>query len=198
MNDGAMQPGEHSTILVALGANLTDERGRTPLQTCQWAAARLDGLCGLHLRAVSRWYRTAPVPASGQPDFVNGVVLLSGAVEPRELLHALHGLEAEAGRTRGVVNAARVLDLDLIAVDGMQVSAPDLVLPHPRMAVRAFVLAPVCDVAPGWRHPDSGQTAAEMLAHISMAGVQPLFTMVACVKWRTLQTGLAGFDAWRA
>lgn len=163
-----------STILVAIGANLPDDAGRTALQTCEWAVAQLDGLCGCRLHGVSRWFRTAPVPASDQPDFVNGVAHLSGAVDPQALLHALHGVEAAAGRTRSTVNAARVLDLDLIAMDGLQVIAPDLVLPHPRATSRAFVLAPLCDVAPGWRDPDSGRTARQLLAHLGMEGVQPL------------------------
>ena len=162
-----------STILIGLGANLPDGTGRTPLETCRWAAARLDGLCGCRLRGLSRWYGTAPVPASDQPWFVNGVAHLAGDVDPHRLLLALHALEAEAGRVRGTVNAARVLDLDLIGMDAVVLSGP-VVLPHPRAADRAFVLAPVCDVAPGWSHPGLRRSARELLAALPDGGVQYL------------------------
>jgi 2-amino-4-hydroxy-6-hydroxymethyldihydropteridine diphosphokinase len=111
---------------------------------------------------MSALYRTAPVPASDQPDFINAVVHLVADVEPVPFLRQLHHIEAEAGRVRGEPNAARVLDLDLLAVDQIVVPGPGLILPHPRMAERAFVLHPLCDVAPDWRHPQLGLTAAEL------------------------------------
>ncbi len=104
-------------ILVAIGANLPGPRGEPPLATCEWAVDRLGRLPGLRLAAVSRWYETAPEPPSDQPNYVNGAVRLEGAAEPEALLAALHGIEAEAGRVRTVRNAARPLDLDLIAMD---------------------------------------------------------------------------------
>ena len=107
----------------------------------------------MSIAATSRWFRSAAEPPSGQPDFVNGVVRLVGEADPFALLAALHALEAKAGRVRTVVNAARTLDLDLLAMDSLVVGEARLTLPHPRMAQRAFVLAPLCDVAPGWRHP---------------------------------------------
>ena len=113
--------------------------------------------------AQSEWYRSAPVPPSGQPDYVNGAVRLEGDVDPHAMLQLLHAIEAEAGRERGAVNAARTLDLDLIAIDGLVID-DGLVLPHPRLAERAFVLAPLCDVAPEWVHPVLGKTAAALLA----------------------------------
>lgn len=150
------------TILVAIGANLPGLDGRTPLASCEWAVAQLAGLPGLHLRAVSRWYETAPVPAADQPPFVNGVALLSGAADPHELLDVLHGIEAAADRVRTVPNAARTLDLDLIGMDAL-VCDGRLSLPHPRAMERAFVLVPLCDVAPGWVHPVLRHPAAELL-----------------------------------
>ena len=149
-------------ILVGIGANLPDAAGRAAIETCRWAVGRLDALPGLRVRGLSRWYRTAPVPASDQPDYVNGVAHLVGVAEPGALLGALHTIEAKAGRVRGVVNGARVLDLDLLAVGDM-VMAGGLMLPHPRMTKRAFVLRPLLDVAPGWRHPVSGLSAADLL-----------------------------------
>jgi 2-amino-4-hydroxy-6-hydroxymethyldihydropteridine diphosphokinase len=144
------------------------------MQTCTWAVRRLEEVPGLRLEAASRWYRTAPVPASSQPDYVNGVVRMSGRVEPEALLGVLHEIEAEAGRVRGEPNAARVLDLDLLAVDGMVRAGPGLILPHPRLAERAFVLCPLCDVAPEWRHPVLGRSALELCRAAGGGGVAVL------------------------
>ncbi len=108
---------------------------------------------GLRLVAVSPWYRTAPVPPSGQPDYVNGIVRLAGTADPAELLARLQAIEASAGRVRGAANAARVLDLDIVELNGLLREAPDPVLPHPRTHLRGFVLRPLHDVAPDWRHP---------------------------------------------
>ena len=149
-------------ILVAIGANLPSA-GRTPLETCEWAVERLALLPGLCLRGVSRWFATRPVPESDQPSFINGVALLAGAAEPHRLLQDLHGIEHAAGRTRTIPNAARTLDLDLLAFDELAISTPDLVLPHPRLQQRAFVLAPLQDVLPGWRHPLLGLSVEELL-----------------------------------
>lgn len=163
----------HRIVLVAVGANLPGPGGRTPLETCRWAVRRVAALPGLELAGVSRWYRSAPMPPSGQPDYVNGVVRLAGTPEAAALLASLHGIEAEAGRVRGAANAARTLDLDLLAVGRRSVSTERLVLPHPRLGERAFVLAPLCDVAPGWAHPD-GRTATAMLAAVDKAGLSLL------------------------
>ena len=162
-------------ILVAIGANLRDAQGRPPLETCRWAAAQLARLPGLRLAALSRWYATAPVPASDQPDYVNGVARLAGATAPHAMLAALHGIEARAGRVRGAPNAARTLDLDLLAMDGLVVAEAGLRLPHPRMQDRAFVLAPLRDVAPEWRHPVLGRSAGQMLAATDSAAIHALF-----------------------
>ena len=105
-------------ILVAIGANLPDRAGALPLATCRAGVEALRALPGLRLASVSPWYRTAPVPASEQPEFCNGVARLEGACDPEWLLHRLHAIEARAGRVRSVANAARVLDLDLIECNG--------------------------------------------------------------------------------
>lgn len=148
-------------ILIGIGGNLAGPNGRTPLQSCRAAAMRLDTLPGLRLRALSRWFQTNPIPPSCQPTYVNAVALLSvdaAATEPDPavLLRWLQSVEAEAGRARGEPNAARTLDLDLIAMgEGGQMirNKPDPILPHPRAHERAFVLVPLLDVAPGWSHP---------------------------------------------
>ncbi len=154
-------------ILVALGANLPDATGRPPLETLRWAASRLDALPAMRLVAVSRWIRTAPEPPlPGAPDFLNGVARLDGRADPALLLAALHGIEAEAGRVRPYPNAPRCLDLDLIGMGDLVRDAPDPVLPHPRAHLRRFVLQPLAEVAPGWRHPVLGETAAALLARL--------------------------------
>ena len=151
-------------ILVAIGANLLGPRGQAPLLACRAAAEALRSLPGLRMAGLSRWYRSAPVPPSGQPDYINGVARLEGAADPAWLLARLHGIEQMAGRVRGVRNAARTLDLDLIDLNAVVRAAPDPVLPHPRAHERAFVLYPLADVAPGWVHPVLGRNVAELIA----------------------------------
>ncbi len=164
-------------ILISIGANLPAADGSSPLTTCRAAAAALDALPGLFLVGLSRWFRTAPVPPSGQPDYINGVTRLRGTVEPGALLAHLQAIEAQAGRQRGERNAARTLDLDILAMGpqgGLCRAAPDPVLPHPRAHLRGFVLAPLLDVAPDWVHPVLGRRAADLLAELPPHGVHPL------------------------
>jgi 2-amino-4-hydroxy-6-hydroxymethyldihydropteridine diphosphokinase len=143
---------------------------------------QLDSSPTVSLRGLSRWYKTEPVPRSGQPFYINAVAHLAAAAgqaepEPADLLLWLLAIEARAGRVRGERNAARALDLDIIAMgaSGETVrTAPDPVLPHPRMHLRGFVLMPVCDVAPEWVHPVFRQSARELLAALPPQSVVPL------------------------
>lgn len=167
-------------LLIGLGANLPGPAGGSALLTLRAAAVALDRLPGLRLAALSRWFATAPVPAMpGVPDYVNGVALLlprPGAAPPgpAALLAALQAVEMAFGRVRPFPNAPRTLDLDILSIGDLVRTAPDPVLPHPRLHQRAFVLAPLCDVAPGWVHPGLGRSAAALLAAVGMAGVRPL------------------------
>jgi 2-amino-4-hydroxy-6-hydroxymethyldihydropteridine diphosphokinase len=161
-------------ILIALGANLPGPHGVPPLEMCKRAAGALGQLPGLRLAALSQWYRSAPVPPSGQPDYINGVARLDGRADPERLLARLQEIEAAAGRVRGERNAARPLDLDLVAMNGLVRAAPDPVVPHPRAHERAFVLLPLRDVAPGWRHPVLGKTVEDLIAALPPQDIRPL------------------------
>jgi len=152
-------------ILIAVGANLPAADGATPLVTCRAAVEALRGLPGLRVVGVSSCYRTAPVPASDQPDYVNCVVRLAGHAEPASLLARLQAIEQAAGRTRGAANAARTLDLDIIAMDDLVRDAPDPILPHPRAHLRRFVLCPLAEIAPDWVHPRLGTPLFVLLAN---------------------------------
>lgn len=160
-------------ILVAIGANLPMADGGTPLESCEAAAAALRAIPGLGFVALSPWYRTSPIPRADQPDYCNGMIRLEGEIEPAQLLARLQQIEQEAGRVRGVPNAARVLDLDIIDLNGIIRAVPDPVLPHPRAHLRAFVLRPLLDVAPGWRHPVLRQSVATLLAELPPQAIQP-------------------------
>lgn len=157
-------------ILVALGSNLPGSAG-SPRQMVEAALAAMSAR-GLSVVDRSPWYHSAPVPRSDQPWFVNGVARVEPqtpalAADPAAVLAHLHAIEAAFGRRRdGTRNAARGLDLDLLDVDGM-VRLSDPVLPHPRLAERAFVLRPLADLMPRWRHPISGLGVADLLAGLS-------------------------------
>lgn len=169
-------------ILIGIGANLPGPDGAAPLATARWAAARLDALPGLRLRGLSRWYLTEPVPPSGEPPYVNAVALLgiepaTAVPDPADLLVSLQAIEARAGRRRGERNAARTLDLDIIAMGeagGMVRTTPDPVLPHPRAHQRAFVLVPLLEVASGWVHPVLRRSARDLVAELPLRGIREI------------------------
>lgn len=157
-------------ILIAFGANLPSPRFGPPRETIEAALEALEAR-GVSVLARSRWYSTAPVPPSGQPRYVNLVAWVSSDLTPGGLMAVLHEVEAEFGRVRAERNAARVLDIDLLDHDGT-VETDWPVLPHPRMSERAFVLVPLRDVAPDWRHPVSGDAVDDLIAAApDLAGV---------------------------
>jgi 2-amino-4-hydroxy-6-hydroxymethyldihydropteridine diphosphokinase len=122
---------------------------------------------GIGIKAVSPFYETAPVPLSDQPWFVNAVVRIETALPPEALLAQLQAVETALGRRRAERNAARIIDLDLLVYgDKCHPDGSALNLPHPRMHERAFVLLPLRDLAPNWRHPESGKGINELIANL--------------------------------
>lgn len=149
-------------IFVALGANLPSIYGE-PHETLA-AAMEALGKAGIHVAARSSVWLTAPVPVSDQPWYHNAVVRVETDLSPYALLERLQGIENEFGRVRSIRNAPRVIDLDLIAYNDSILDRPELIVPHPRMHLRAFVLLPLRELAPGWGHPVTGAALADLIA----------------------------------
>jgi len=168
--------------LVAVGSNVSSASG-PPEATVAEAVAELARRAGQTLR-VSRFFRNPAFPAGSGPDFVNAALALDWTGSAEDLLDILHRIEADFGRTRRQRWAARVLDLDLLALgdtvlpdaatqdrwreipaDTAAQAAPDrIIVPHPRLQERGFVLVPLADIAPDWRHPRTGQSVSAMLS----------------------------------
>ncbi|MDR2113217.1 MAG: 2-amino-4-hydroxy-6-hydroxymethyldihydropteridine diphosphokinase [Candidatus Accumulibacter sp.] len=144
-----------SLAFVAIGANLAD-----PLAQVRAGIDALVRLPGARLTRASSLYRSAPVGIRGQPDFINAVAALETELAPRALLAALFAIEARFGRRRDFPRAPRTLDLDLLLYDAETIDTPELQVPHPRMHLRAFVLAPLLEIAPDCRIPGRGRAAA--------------------------------------
>lgn len=146
--------------LIALGANIPSMAG-PPAKTLNAALAALAG-AGVEITAVSPFYETEAWPNPADPRFLNAAAAIRTRLQPFALLTLLHEVETAFGRKRSGPNAARSLDLDLLDYAGRVVDGP-VILPHPRMAQRRFVLEPLKAVAPDWRHPVSGQDIDSLL-----------------------------------
>lgn len=138
---------------IGLGSNLADRR-----QTLESAIDALRQLPRSHLRARSRLYGSPAWQAQG-PDYLNAVVRLSTGLDPHELLGVMQRIEARFGRSRPYPGAPRTLDLDLLLMDQMQLQSPILVVPHPRLHERAFVLRPMAEIDPSQPIPGHGSVA---------------------------------------
>lgn len=181
-NAGEILPQIRSVALIALGSNRSSAQG-DPREAVQKGIQSIVEKYEM-IRGVSRLYRTPAFPAGSGPDFVNAVVAVETGDAPEKVIKMLHGIEQNMGRTRETRWGPRTLDLDLIALGGevlpdrqthaewrdltldqQMVRAPDrLILPHPRVQERAFVLVPLADVAPDWVHPVLNKSVSEMLA----------------------------------
>ena len=160
--------GTSHLAFVALGANLAD-----PLAQVRAAGRALASVPGSRLLRLSSLYRTAPVGIRGQADFINAVAALSTTLEATQLLDALLAIERCFGRRREYHHAPRTLDLDLLLYDDLIVDSQRLSLPHPRMHLRAFVIAPLLEIAPQSSIPGRGRTAAWLPA-VSMQRIERL------------------------
>jgi 2-amino-4-hydroxy-6-hydroxymethyldihydropteridine diphosphokinase len=160
-------------LLLGLGANLV-----RPAEQIAAAVGRLAP--AVEAMTVSSLYRSEPVGFPDQPLFYN--VVLSGRTElgPGDLLRVIRGIEDSLGRVRSLPNRPRLIDIDILAFDSLVIESPDLVIPHPRLHERAFVLLPLQEVAPEWKHPVLGMTPGELIARssaleaIELAGPLPL------------------------
>ncbi|MGJ8615226.1 MAG: 2-amino-4-hydroxy-6-hydroxymethyldihydropteridine diphosphokinase [Sulfitobacter sp.] len=171
----------HHNMLIALGGNLASPLG--PPQLTLGEALRVLVEMGAVIRAISPFYHTPAFPAGNGPDYVNAAAKISATWSPSQALEILHAIEADMGRARVQRWGQRTLDLDMIAYDDLVLpdlkthqawralpldaqiaKTPDeLVLPHPRLQDRAFVLVPLTDVAPDWVHPILGKSVSELL-----------------------------------
>jgi 2-amino-4-hydroxy-6-hydroxymethyldihydropteridine diphosphokinase len=159
------QHSAETVAYIALGSNLGDREG-----TLHSAIAALRQLGSVD--AISSFYETASVGLVEQPDFLNAVVALRTTLPPQELMTALLRIEQQHGRDRNasVPKGPRTLDLDLLSYGNVVMETPTLTLPHPSLADRRFVLLPLTEFAPQWRHPVSGKTAAILLSELLQRG----------------------------
>lgn len=150
-------------IWIALGSNLPSRYGPPPI-TLHAALGALEVL-GIPPVATSRFFENPAWPDSRDPVFVNAVAQVETALSPEGLLDCLHVVEAQFGRTRSERNRPRTLDLDILDYNGLVRAGPPE-LPHPRMEERGFVLVPLAEIAPGWRHPISGRNVNDLIAEL--------------------------------
>ncbi len=160
-------------ILIGLGSSLSF-CGLPPPEIIALAIRSIGHIA--RVVAVSRYYESPAWPDPADPPFVNAAIRVRTQTPPARLLAQLHGVEAAFGRTRGRRNAPRTLDLDLLAYGRLVSDGREdgTTLPHPAIANRDFVLAPLCDLAPGWTSPANGLTARQMLASLGAVTVRPL------------------------
>ncbi|MGZ3299160.1 MAG: 2-amino-4-hydroxy-6-hydroxymethyldihydropteridine diphosphokinase [Asticcacaulis sp.] len=151
---------ELAVLIIAYGANLFEDAGGYP--DLQHLSAELKRH-GLFVKNYSRLWRSSAWPDPNDPPFYNAALQCITNLKPVETLEALHAIEAAAGRRRdGPRNAPRSLDLDLISWDDQILDLSGLIIPHPRAHERRFVMGPIRDIDPGWRHPLLGRTAADL------------------------------------
>jgi 2-amino-4-hydroxy-6-hydroxymethyldihydropteridine diphosphokinase len=149
-------------VIIALGGNIAGEFGSSEA-LLEAALARLAEAGLPHYRR-SSWWRSAAWPDPTLNEYRNGIILVEARLGPEQTIRTLFDVEAFFGRERGVKNAPRTLDLDLIAHGRTLSDDPRMILPHPRAHERLFVMGPLAEIAPGWRHPRLGTTAADLAA----------------------------------
>ncbi len=153
---------------IALGSNMGNSRA-----ILSSALETLAQTPGITLQARSSWYQTQAV-GPPQPDYINGCALLHVQIPPQLLLERLLLIEDQFGRVRSLRWGPRSLDLDILLYNDLILDTPTLVLPHPRMGERAFVLIPLAEIAPNWVEPVSGKVIAELAQAVDCSGVRRL------------------------
>jgi len=159
-------------ILIGLGGNLPSRVGPVAV-TLRRALADLDKE-GVRVKALSRFWHTAPVPASEQPWFINAAAEVETPFGPHELLYIFKRIEGKYGRKQAAPNASRVLDLDLVAYNDQVSFSEACRLPHPRLRERGFVLLPLRDIAPDWQNPATGERLEDMIASLPDQQLYPM------------------------
>ena len=167
MAEETLLPGGKVSVLLGLGSNLGDRR-----EFIERAARLIDEIEGVELKSISSLIETEPVGGPPQGRYLNGAAELETALEPQELLARLQEVEAGLGRVRKVLNGPRNIDLDILLFGDLVVEAGDLVLPHPRMCERAFVLEPLNEIAPGRVHPIKRKSIEELLGELRSAAAR--------------------------
>ena len=153
------------TAVIALGSNMDPERN---------LAAGIRALSQwLRITEASSVYRTSPWGVLDQPDFLNAVVVGETDLQPEELLDSLLSIESGTGRVRTIANGPRTLDLDILFHGTRAMDSARLILPHPRLHERGFVLRPLCDVLPDFVHPSLARSPREYLACLGVEGIEP-------------------------
>lgn len=138
-------------IILGIGSNLGTTTSASPLENCNNAVENLKNF--FLVNQISKWYESEPIPKSNQNWFVNGVVQIKTSLNEFEVIRILQSIEKEFGRSRKKKNEPRILDLDIIAFNNKILNKNNLVIPHPRMHLRKFVLLPLRDINPYWVHP---------------------------------------------
>lgn len=157
-------------IYIAFGANLSN-----PKVTFKAAISSLETKGVSIIKLSGLWQSPAWPPGSQQPDYINACAQVSFNGEARELLDILHDVEAELGRERTVQNAARTLDLDLLDFRGQLIQdKAGMIIPHPRMLTRGFVLFPLAEIAKDWQDPVSGREIDDWIARLPLADVEDM------------------------
>ena len=152
-------------IIIGLGSNLVSNVGNKPKKNCQLALEKMREVDIFPLK-VSSFFESAPLPVSSQPWFVNLAVSVKTDLTPHKLLNVLLSIEKEMGRIRGGINEPRVIDLDILIFNNMVIKSENLILPHPRIIDRAFVLYPIQEINPSWKHPVSGENIANLISNL--------------------------------